>query len=112
MGVPLSVWQLNNKHTLGIFEAGISEVGEMSLLNQIIQPTIGVFTSLGSAHDEGFKNNTQKLQEKLQLFTNCETVIINALSLKNEHLDLLPKNVFLISKEANAQLQIIEIENL
>lgn len=112
VGVPISVWQLNNKHTLGIFEAGISAVGEMPLLNQIIQPTIGVFTSLGSAHDEGFKNNTQKLQEKLQLFANCETVIINALSLKNEHLDLLPKNVFLISKEANAQLQIIEIENL
>ena len=112
VGVPLSVWQLNTKHTLGIFEAGISEVGEMPLLNQIIQPTIGVLTSLGSAHDEGFKNSTQKLQEKLYLFSNCETVIVNALSLQNEHLDLLPKNVFLISKEVTAQLQILEIENL
>ena len=112
VGVPLSVWQLNTKHTLGIFEAGISEVGEMPLLNQIIQPTIGVLTSLGSAHDEGFKNSTQKLQEKLYLFSNCETVIVNALSLDNEHLDLLPKNVFLISKEVTAQLQILEIENL
>ena len=65
----------------------------MPLLNKIIQPTIGVFTSLGSAHDEGFKNNIQKLQEKLQLFANCETVIVNALSLNDEHLDLLPKNM-------------------
>jgi len=112
VGVPLSVWQINNKHTLGIFEAGISEVGEMDLLREIIKPTIGVFTSLGSAHDEGFKNSSEKLKEKLQLFQNTETVIVNALSLKKEHIELLNQQTFLISKSEHATLQILEIENL
>ncbi len=112
VGVPLSIWQLNSKHTLGIFEAGISQLGEMDLLRDIIQPTIGVFTSLGTAHDEGFKNVSEKLQEKLQLFSHCQTVIVNALSFKDEHLELLNEHVFLISKNSNATLQILEIENL
>lgn len=112
VGVPLSVWQLNNKHTLGIFEAGISEVGEMNLLREIIQPTIGVFTSLGTAHDEGFKDISEKLSEKLQLFKNTQTVIVNALSFKQEHLELVNQYTFLISKSELATLQILEIEHL
>lgn len=74
-GVPLSVWEMNNTHTLGIFEAGISEPGEMAALEKIIQPTIGVLTNIGEAHSEGFASNTQKLHEKLTLFAHCNTVI-------------------------------------
>lgn len=112
IGVPLSVWQLKSNHTLGIFEAGISEVKEMAVLSSIIQPTLGVLTSLGSAHDEGFESSTQKLQEKLQLFSHSDTVIVNALSFIDEHLELLPKNVFLISRHPYANLQITEIEKV
>lgn len=111
VGVPLSVWQLQKQHTLAIFEAGISKVGEMNVLTEIIQPTLGVFTTLGSAHDQGFNTSENKLIEKLYLFKRCEKVIVNALSLKSEHLALLPKDVFLISKVENATLQIISIEN-
>jgi len=69
VGVPLSVWELNPaRHTLGIFEAGISEVGEMVRLAAIIQPTLGLFTNLGSAHDAGFASADEKLHEKLRLF--------------------------------------------
>jgi alanine racemase len=69
VGVPLSVWELNpTRHTLGVFEAGISEVGEMARLARIIQPTEGIFTNLGTAHDAGFASEEQKLREKLQLF--------------------------------------------
>ena len=69
VGVPLSVWELNPvRHTLGIFEAGISEVGEMVRLAAIIRPTEGIFTNLGTAHDAGFTSQEQKLREKLQLF--------------------------------------------
>jgi alanine racemase len=69
VGVPLSVWELNpDRHTLGIFEAGISEVREMARLAAIIQPTEGIFTTLGTAHDAGFASQEQKLREKLQLF--------------------------------------------
>ena len=56
LGVPLSVWQIQKQHQLGLFEAGISKTGEMERLKEIIQPTIGIFTNIGTAHDEGFEN--------------------------------------------------------
>lgn len=75
IGVPLSVWQMNEQHTLGIFEAGISNPGEMEQLEKIIQPTIGVLTNIGEAHSEGFLDNSHKLAEKLVLFKNCPVLI-------------------------------------
>jgi len=75
IGVPLSVWQMNEHHTLAIFEAGISTTGEMTHLQQIIQPTMGVLTNIGKAHDEGFINTTSKFTEKLQLFEHCDVLI-------------------------------------
>ena len=75
IGVPLSVWQLGSEHDMAIFEAGISEPGEMDKLQKIIQPTIGIFTNVGQAHDENFLTRQQKVAEKLQLFTHCEVLI-------------------------------------
>ena len=72
IGVPLSVLQMDEQHTLGIFEAGISKPGEMEILEKIIQPTIGVLTNIGEAHSEGFMDQSQKLSEKLKLFTHCQ----------------------------------------
>ncbi|MBB1192686.1 bifunctional UDP-N-acetylmuramoyl-tripeptide:D-alanyl-D-alanine ligase/alanine racemase [Flavobacterium sp. SOK18b] len=75
VGVPLSVVAINEKHNLGIFEAGISTRGEMQNLEKIIKPTIGVLTNIGTAHDEGFTNTTEKIKEKLLLFQNAEVLI-------------------------------------
>ena len=75
VGVPLSVWQMNGAHQLGIFEAGISKPNEMGALQKIIRPTIGVFTNIGQAHGENFINFTQKAGEKLNLFTQAETLV-------------------------------------
>lgn len=75
VGVPLSVHQLNESHTLGLFEAGISQPHEMEHLEPIIRPTIGVFTNIGTAHDEGFRSWKQKVAEKLRLFTHAQTLI-------------------------------------
>ena len=75
VGVPLSVWQMNDAHQLGIFEAGISKPNEMGALQKIIRPTIGVFTNIGQAHGENFINFTQKAGEKLNLFTQTETLV-------------------------------------
>ena len=75
IGVPLSVWQLTAAHTIGIFEAGISQPHEMKALQEIIQPTIGIFTNIGSAHDGGFRSRKQKIVEKLRLFTGCKMLI-------------------------------------
>ncbi len=69
VGVPLSVWELApGRHTLGVFEAGISERGEMERLATVIRPTHGIFTTLGTAHDAGFASEAEKLAEKLRLF--------------------------------------------
>ncbi len=76
-GVPLSVWQLDDTSTLGIFEAGISMPDEMEYLEPIIHPTIGVFTKLGEAHQENFSSMQQKCKEKLELFINSEVIIYN-----------------------------------
>lgn len=75
IGVPLSVWQMNKGYTLGIFEAGISQSGEMDKLEKIILPTIGIFTNIGEAHSEGFFNLRQKVKEKLQLFIHVQTLV-------------------------------------
>ena len=75
IGVPLSVWLLNENSKIALFEAGISEPGEMLALHDIIQPTIGVFTSLGVAHQENFRSMDEKCVEKLQLFRDTKAVI-------------------------------------
>jgi len=78
VGVPLSVLQMHEKHELGVFEAGISKYGEMQYLSAIIQPTIGIFTNIGNAHDAGFTSKSQKLNEKLKLFQSCELIVLEA----------------------------------
>ena len=76
IGVPLSVWNLDKTHTLGIFEAGISAKGEMKSLADIIRPNIGILTHLGPAHNQGFDTPEEKISEKLLLFQNTETVLM------------------------------------
>lgn len=75
IGVPLSVWQLENDTQLGVFEAGISDPAEMADLEKIILPTVGVITNIGDAHQENFKTLKQKCLEKLELFINCEVIV-------------------------------------
>jgi len=75
VGVPLSVWQMEETHQLAIFEAGISRPGEMGKLADIIQPSIGIFTNIGDAHQEGFSGIEQKVAEKMLLFTKVQLLI-------------------------------------
>ncbi len=75
VGVPLSVLLLNPSNEMGIFEAGISKVGEMQKLEKIIQPSIGIFTNIGPAHQENFSSTREKIDQKLALFANCKTLI-------------------------------------
>ncbi len=104
LGVPLSVLRMTDRNNLALFEAGISTTEEMEKLQKVIKPTIGIFTNIGSAHDEGFYDRKEKILEKWQLFKNCETVIccadhdpirqalpdhLNALTWgKNKHADI------------------------
>jgi len=75
IGVPLSVWKLDDKYKLGIFEAGISLPGEMDNLQKVIDPDIGVITNIGDAHRENFPDDKKKAEEKLKLFLNASTII-------------------------------------
>ena len=78
IGVPLSVWQLHHDAELAIFEAGISQPGEMEALRDIIRPTIGILTNIGGAHQENFFSRQVKCMEKLTLFRDSDVIIYNA----------------------------------
>ena len=108
IGVPLSVWQMNDNHNLGIFEAGISTVGEMKQLAAVIQPSIGILTNIREAHDEGFIDKEEKLKEKLQLFESVDTLIYSP-----EHIAdgvMLPsKRKFTWSFNQSADLQVLNV---
>jgi Alr-MurF fusion protein len=77
LGVALSLLLLQPEHTIALIEAGISQIGEMATLADMIQPTIGIFTHFGDAHDQGFADRSQKCAEKLKLFSTCDYVIID-----------------------------------
>ena len=104
LGVPISVWQMNNSFDLGIFEAGISQPEEMQNLWEIIRPTIGILTNIGSAHDEHFSSIEEKINEKIQLFSIANFVICN------ESLSQYIKNqgaaIFTWSFTSSADLQV------
>jgi alanine racemase len=85
VGVPLSIISINEKHNLGIFEAGISKMNEMEKLEVIIRPTIGIITNIGTAHDEGFIDLDKKIKEKLKLFKHSKIIIYQ----KNKVVDAL-----------------------
>jgi len=110
IGVPLSVWGMNEDFTLGIFEAGISEPGEMSKLEKILKPEIGVLTNLGSAHDEGFSSREEKAREKISLFKNSKALIYSP-----DYYTISPGNtsateLFTWSTKSKAHLQITEVK--
>lgn len=97
IGVPLSVWLLNEQTDIGVFEAGISLRGEMQALRDIIRPTIAVLTNLGAAHQENFASIGEKCREKLVLFRDAKTIVycaddetisreVDAANFKGEHL--------------------------
>ncbi|MFK8009191.1 MAG: bifunctional UDP-N-acetylmuramoyl-tripeptide:D-alanyl-D-alanine ligase/alanine racemase [Saprospiraceae bacterium] len=109
IGVPMSVFLIKKEHTLGIFEAGISTTNEMEYSERIIQPKIGIFTNIGDAHSEGFKNIEEKLDEKLKLFKKCKTIVFcQDNELVNERMQQFGKEkLFAWSKKGKAKLQII-----
>ena len=118
IGVPISVWQMNAMDELAIFEAGISETGEMDRLEKIIHPTIGIFTNIGEAHSAGFAHMQEKVNEKLQLFTHVQAIIYcrdyplveDGIRQQQEH-QMLPATVDLFSWSihSDATLRILAV---
>ena len=117
IGVPLSVWQMNERHEIAIFEAGISEPDEMDRLQNIIKPTVGIFTNIGEAHSEKFISLAQKIGEKLKLFTRVETMVYN--SDQKELQDVIIRTgilenikTFTWGRDENCNLRIIKQEKV
>ena len=77
IGVPISLLNIEKEHRIGVFEAGISKVGEMQILAHMIQANVGLFTNIGIAHSEGFKDDKEKIREKALLFEHCHTIYFN-----------------------------------
>ena len=75
IGVPLSIWEIDDESELCIFEAGISLPGEMAELQPMIDPTIGILTNVGAEHAVGFRSRREKCDEKVKLFTGCDTLV-------------------------------------
>ncbi len=101
IGVPLSVWQINENHELGIFEAGISTRNEMAMLEKIIQPSIGIFTNIGQAHESGFDSIQEKIKEKVLLFEHCKSLIFCGDS------EIIYKEITAFKRRSNQDLNII-----
>ena len=103
IGVPLSIWEIQKRHKFGVFEAGISTINEMERLAELVDCEIGIFTNIGSAHDEGFDSRAQKVEEKSKLFQNAKTIIYNT--------DYQLIDEFIQSKYANKNLRTWSIKN-
>jgi alanine racemase len=111
IGVPLSVWQMNEDHTLAIFETGISRSGEMEALESVIKPTIGILTTIGEAHNEGFESRDKKIGEKLALFKDTDLFIYSPKHLLDYTGEIPGKEKFTWGYET-ADLEIIDEEVL
>ncbi|MBU8891183.1 MAG: bifunctional UDP-N-acetylmuramoyl-tripeptide:D-alanyl-D-alanine ligase/alanine racemase [Bacteroidales bacterium] len=112
VGVPLSVWLMNESYNLAIIEAGISLPGEMEKLADIVQPNIGLITNIGDPHQENFTDYHKKAEEKLKLFKNSDIIIYSADhkiidQIIRSDKNLSKKKLFSWSEESNADLRII-----
>jgi alanine racemase len=116
IGVPLSVWQMNESYNFGIFEAGISQKNEMENLEAVIKPNIGILTNIGNAHSGFFENDKEKLLEKLKLFKTASNIIYNnddpliRGTIENEYFLHLQKISW--GKEQNSHYRIISQKQL
>ena len=106
LGVALSLWNLGPQYDMAIIEAGISEPGEMEKLQQMIQPTIGIFTNIGVAHSQNFGSKQEKLAEKIKLFNSVEALIAGSDYLEKE---MVNPDVRMVSwgKSDHDQVQLI-----
>ena len=113
IGVPLSVWLLQDNTEMGIFEAGISKIGEMSKIVPIIKPDIGILTNINDAHQENFANYEQKLSEKLILFKDTDIIFYNkddkSIREKMQAKEFAGKKLISWSKKYDANLKINNI---
>jgi alanine racemase len=112
IGVPVSVWEMNEENDLAIFEVGISKSGEMEHLARIIRPTIGILTNIGEAHSAGFESINEKIKEKLKLFEGVDLFIYSDKYLDQYDGEIPGKNKFTWNYRGHANLEVFDDEVL
>ncbi len=68
IGVPLTILKINTKTDIAIIEMGANQLGEIDLLCNIADPTIGYITNFGKAHLEGFGGLKGVIKGKSELY--------------------------------------------
>ncbi len=116
VGVPLSLWEIDAGHDLGVFEAGISLMGEMEKIAPLIDCGLGVFSNIGPAHQEGFPSVEEKVRQKMKLFEKAERIIYcKDYALIEEEMSKLPKERLFswsFNQKADLQVEILPSGNL
>lgn len=112
LGVPVSVWEMNEENNLAIFEAGISKAGEMGALANVIKPTIGILTNIGEAHKEGFESIEEKIEEKLKLFEGVDLFIYSCKYVSEFKGEIPGTNKFTWCYRDKADLEVFDDEVL
>lgn len=108
IGVPLSIWQMEERNTLALIEAGISKPNEMEKLNKIIQPTIGILSNIKQAHRDNFRSEEELIQEKLKLFKGVSLLIYSPQYVKREFIEALGCETFTWGYSKGCDLQILK----
>lgn len=112
VGVPLSIWEMNEENDLAIFEAGVSTTGEMDALEKVIRPTIGILTNIREAHSAGFESPEDKIAEKLKLFKNSDLVIYSPKYLEGYSGEIPGSDKFSWSYRDKGDLEVFDDEVL
>lgn len=111
LGVALSLLELHQENDIALIEVGISQPGDMARLERMVQPTIGIFTSFGTAHEQNFSSKKQHLDEKLRLFTGVQKTFFPAsISLDSEQIKRI-KGRALRPENFRKELELVPFED-
>ena len=80
-GVPLSLFNLDQKNNYGVLEIGMDKKGEIDYLSKIVKPDVSVITNINYAHAKNFKNIKQIALAKSEIINNTKIngfIVLNA----------------------------------
>ncbi len=94
IGLPLTLFQMMQAHTISILEMGANQPGDIGALCSIANPTHGLITNIAPAHLEGFGSINEVAHTKAALFRAMSDKGIGFVNLTDPHISKmnLPKN--------------------
>ena len=119
-GVPLSLFNINEKDEYGILEVGMDKKGEIDFLSKIIKPDVSVITNINYAHAKNFKNIKEIALAKSEIINNTKNNGFLILNSDDNFFNLqkkiaLKKNINIISfgiKNKNSNIKLLNIQKV